>query len=126
MAYFLFTKALFEGRPIELFNEGHMQRDFTYIDDILQGITAALDHAFPCEVFNLGNHRAESLHTFVHILEKLTQKKADIRLLPMQEGDMEVTFADIAHSQEKLNFTPTTSLEEGLTHFVQWYHAYDE
>lgn len=124
MAYFLFTKALFEGKKIPLFNQGKMQRDFTFIDDIVQGALKALDHAFAFEIFNLGNCSPEPIDRFIHILEEATGKKAAFDLLPMQEGDMEVTFADIAHSREKLHFQPTTSLEIGLPQFVDWYRSF--
>lgn len=124
MAYFMFTKALLEGKSIPLFNFGKMKRDFTYIDDIVQGTLKALDLASPCEVFNLGNFRPEELSHFVHVLEEATGKKAILDLLPMQAGDMESTYADIEHSKKLLDFQPTTSLEVGIPQFVQWYRSY--
>jgi UDP-glucuronate 4-epimerase len=124
MAYFSFAKAIQEEKPIELFNHGKMQRDFTYIDDIVEGTIAAMDLESPCEVFNLGNHRPEELLTFVAILEKHLGKKAKVILSPMQKVDVLTTFADIDHSSKKLGFSPKTNLEIGLKKFVDWYLSY--
>jgi UDP-glucuronate 4-epimerase len=124
MAYFKFTKSILENQPIEIFNHGNMQRDFTYIDDIVDGTVASIDLEAPYEIFNLGNHKPEKLMTMVNILEKHLEKKADKILLPMQPGDVLSTYADIQHSQEKLNFHPQTSLNEGLKNFVDWYTRY--
>ncbi len=121
MAYFSFTKAILEGSPIELFNHGTMQRDFTYIDDIVAGTVAALDLEAPCEIFNLGNHRPEKLSRFVEILESLLGKKANTVLAPMQPGDVPITYADIERSTQLLGYHPQTSLEKGLSIFVEWY-----
>lgn len=124
MACFSFTKSLFEEKPLSLYNHGNMMRDFTYIDDIVEGTVAAIEKSFPFEVFNLGHNKPVSLTRFVQILEELTGKKADLNLLPMQPGDMLSTFADIDESQKKLNYNPKTSLETGLSHFVEWYRSY--
>lgn len=126
MAYFKFTQSILEEQPIEIFNYGHMQRDFTYIDDIIQGTVAAIDLEAPFEIFNLGNHKPEKLMTLVNILEKYLGKEAKKTLLPMQPGDVLSTYADIKHSQEKLNFHPKTSLEEGLEKFIKWYTHYHQ
>lgn len=124
MAYFSFTRAILKEEPIELFNHGKMQRDFTYIDDIVQGTAAAIDLGAPCEIFNLGNHQPVELSHFLKTLEKAIGKKAQKKLRPMQQGDVLATYADIEYSKKKLGFTPKTSLEEGLPLFVKWYKEY--
>lgn len=121
MAYFSFAKAILEGKPIEIFNEGNMLRDFTYIDDIISGTVAAIDLGSKRELFNLGNHKPVKLMEFVNILEKALGKEAKKKFLPMQPGDVLATYADIAYSTEKLGFSPRTSLEEGIEVFVRWY-----
>lgn len=129
MAAFIFTKAIIEGQPIQLFNKGQMKRDFTYIDDIVSGIVAALDHppqgeAVPHRVYNLGNHQTEELGHFVAILEESIGKKAIIEYAPMQKGDVVATFADIDASQRDLGYVPTTPISEGLPRFVEWYRSF--
>lgn len=124
MAYFLFTKAIFEGRPIKLFNEGKMLRDFTYIDDITDGIVAAIEKSAPYAVYNLGNSECETLETFIDVLEKAIGKKAERELLPMQAGDVKQTHADLSLSSKELGFSPQTSLQEGLPKFVNWYRKH--
>lgn len=121
MAYYSFTKDILENRPISLFNEGKMKRDFTFIDDIVEGIAAALDASYPCEVFNLGHNQPEELLTLVTLIEKSLGKKAITKFLPMQSGDVVSTFADIEKSKAMLHFTPKVSLEEGIDRFVQWF-----
>lgn len=121
MAYFSFTKAIIEGRPIDVFNHGNVKRDFTYIDDVIHGIVSALDLGASCEIFNLGNNRPVSVNDFISILEKLLGKTAQKRFLPMQAGDVVATCADLSHSSSCLGFVPKTSLEEGLRRFVEWY-----
>lgn len=128
MAYFSFTKAISQGKPINVFNHGHMQRDFTYVDDIVSGILAAVDYtnAHPAthELFNLGNNRSEPLEALIDAIELAVGKKAIRHLLPMQAADVEITYADIRYSQDKLEFTPKTSLQQGIPRFVDWYHDY--
>jgi UDP-glucuronate 4-epimerase len=124
MAYFLFTRAILEGRPIEIYNEGQMQRDFTYIDDIVAGTVAAIDHASPYALFNLGHHRPEELLHLIHLLEKELGRKAQKIFKPMQLGDVVSTYADIESSTTQLGFVPRVSLEEGVAHFVRWYKDY--
>lgn len=121
MAYYSFTEAIFAETPIEIFNFGKLKRDFTYIDDVIKGTAAAIDLEANCEVFNLGNHQPVELMEFINILEESIGKKAKIEFLPMQQGDVFETFADIAHSQEKLGYYPETSLREGIPKFVEWY-----
>ncbi len=124
MAYFSFTKAILEGKTIEIFNHGNMKRDFTYIDDIVDGIVAAIDKEGKCEVYNLGHHHPEDLPHMIALLEKELGKKANKILLPMQPGDVPSTYADITSSIQDLNFNPRTSLTEGIAQFVVWYKGY--
>jgi UDP-glucuronate 4-epimerase len=131
MAAYIFTKAIMAGTPIQLFNHGNMKRDFTYIDDIVDGILAVLQHvpqaagAAPAHaVYNLGNSRSELLLDFVGILEKLLGKTAHIALAPMQPGDVPESFADITASTRAFGFQPKVSIAEGLERFVAWYRAH--
>lgn len=124
MAYYSFTKAIFEGLPINVFNHGKMQRDFTYVDDIVSGIVSAIDRESKREVFNLGNSSPEELGQFIKIIEEKTGLKAQLNYLPMQPGDVEKTFADISHSQKVLGFVPQTNLDVGIGKFVDWYRNF--
>ena len=125
MAIYSFTKAISEGRAIDIYNQGNMQRDFTYIDDIINGTVASIDLSAPYEVFNLGNHRKENLTSLVEYIENSLGKKAKKNFLAMQIGDVEVTYADIEHSQEKLGYIPKTTLQDGIAKFVEWYTSYE-
>jgi UDP-glucuronate 4-epimerase len=128
MAAFLFTKAILAGEPIKVFNNGEMWRDFTYIDDIVSGLIAALTHVPgatpPHAVYNLGNHRSEKLTDFIATLERAVGKKAQMIFEPMQPGDVAKTFADIEASQRDLGFEPKTPISEGVPRFVEWYKNY--
>jgi len=142
MGYWLFTKAILEGRPIDLFNEGRMRRDFTYVDDVVEGIVRLLDRPaapepawsgeapdpatspWPYRVYNIGNHRPEELLHFVAVLEDCLGMKAERRLLPMQPGDVPATYADISRLQAAVGFAPSTPIEEGLRRFTTWYREY--
>jgi UDP-glucuronate 4-epimerase len=126
MAMWLFAEAMLKGQPIKVFNYGKMQRDFTYIDDIVQGVVGALmaPGLEVYEVINLGNHRAEELLTVIGILESELKVKAEQQLLPIQAGDVPATFADIARARAKLGFEPTTPIEVGIPRFIQWYFDY--
>jgi UDP-glucuronate 4-epimerase len=126
MALWLFTSAMLAGRPIKVFNYGDMRRDFTYIDDIVQGVVAALqvEGLETYELINLGNQRSEELPKVIGLLEQELQVKARQDLLPMQPGDVPATFADIARAREKLGFEPTTPIEVGVPRFVKWYLDY--
>lgn len=123
MAYYSFAEAIQKGKPIELFESpiGPMQRDFTYIDDIVAGTMAAIDLQAEDAIFNLGNHRPEAVSGLVTLLERYLGKKANVILKPMPPGDVPSTFADIELSRQKLGFEPKVSLEEGLKRFVDWY-----
>lgn len=124
MAYFSFTKAISEGRPIEIYNRGHMSRDFTYVDDIIDGIVAAIEQGNGCELFNLGNHHPQPLLHLIALIEKELGMKAQKILMPMQVGDVVYTYADISDSASKLGFIPKISLDEGIARFVRWYQEY--
>ncbi len=121
MATYSFTDAIDNGRPISLYNNGEMERDFTYIDDIVQGTLAAVDLEAPCEIFNLGGNQAYPVLELVSILEDLLGKKAIIELLPMQPGEVKATYADITKAKKRLGFSPQTPLKEGLTRWMAWY-----
>lgn len=126
MACYKFAKAIAEGRPIEVFNNGDMLRDFTYIDDIVQGTIEAIDSNFLCEVFNLGKGEFVQLGEAINLIEEYLGKKATIIYKPMQAGDVTSTCADITKSQELLGYNPKTSLTEGMTFFLDWLTEYLE
>jgi UDP-glucuronate 4-epimerase len=126
MAYWSFTQAMLAGKAIPVFNHGHMQRDFTFIDDIVAGVKAALftSGLAPYEVLNLGNHHSEKLMDMIETLGATLGVKPVMDLLPMQPGDVPATYADITRAEAKLGFRPTTSLAQGLPKFVTWYRQY--
>ncbi len=126
MALWLFTAAMLQGKPIKVFNYGRMQRDFSYIDDIIQGTMAALmvPDLAPYEIINLGNHRSEELTQVIALLEQELGVGAQKEMLPIQPGDVPATFADIRRAQEKLGFQPTTPIATGIPRFIQWYKEY--
>ena len=126
MSPFLFADAILNDKPIKVFNYGKMQRDFTYIDDIVQGVVAALmaPGLDRYEIINLGNHRAEELLKVISILESELKVKAIQDLLPIQPGDVPATYADIDLARAKLGFQPLTPIEVGIPRFVQWYFDY--
>lgn len=126
MAMWSFTRDILAGRPIAVFNHGEMFRDFTYVDDIVKGLDAALTAPGldPAEVFNLGNHRSEKLLDMIGTLEKALGKKAQLNLLPMQPGDVPATYADVGKAHAKLGFDPSTPISEGIPRFVEWYREY--
>ena len=126
MAYWLFTKAMQAGNPINVFNDGKMRRDFTYIDDIVLGIKAALftDGLEPYEIFNLGNNEPENLMDFIQVLADALGIKPQMNLMPMQPGDVPVTYADISKAQQNLGYAPATPISAGIPRFVEWYREY--
>ena len=142
MALFLFTKAILEDKPIDVYNFGKMKRDFTYVDDIVEGIVKLIpkipagnknwtglrpDPATsqaPYRLYNIGNNKPIELLRFIEVLEEKLKKKAIKNFLPLQEGDVEETFADITDLQNETGFTPSTSIEEGIEKFVNWYREY--
>jgi UDP-glucuronate 4-epimerase len=137
MAMWLFARAIFAGEPINVFGEGNMRRDFTYIDDIVTGVVACLDNPPPDDgeekaggsrgphrLYNIGNHRSEELTRMIDLLEQACGRKAERRLLEMQPGDVRDTYADISAIQRDLGFEPKTTIDEGIPRFVEWFRAY--
>ena len=130
MAAFIFTRKIIAGEPIPVFNRGDMHRDFTYIDDIVSGVLACLDRppvageGAPNRVYNLGNHRSETLTDFIAEIEKALGRKAKVELLAMQPGDVKETYADIEASRRDLGFEPKTAISEGVPRFISWYREF--
>ena len=136
MAYFSFTKKILAGEQIDVYNNGEMQRDFTYIDDIVEGITRIIDkipepqQSFattaiaPYQIYNIGNNQPVTLRRFITAIESACGKKAKENLLPMQPGDVPATYADIDELTADIGFRPETSIEDGILKFVNWYRAY--
>ena len=129
MAPMLFARAILAGEPIKVFNHGDMQRDFTYIDDIVNGVVRALDRPAtgkpPHALYNLGNHKPEKLTDFIAELEKALGRKAVMDMQPMQPGDVPTTYADIAASKHELGFNPRTPISEGIPRFIEWFRGYN-
>jgi UDP-glucuronate 4-epimerase len=123
MALFIFTRSILEGKPIEVFNNGNMRRNFTYIDDIVKGILLTLDNPVNYELYNIGNSAAENLMDFISAIEIELGKKAEKIFLPMQQGDVPATVADIEKIR-RLGFEPTTNIKDGIKKFVAWYREY--
>ena len=142
MAYFLFTKAILGGKPIKVFNHGNMKRDFTYIDDIVEGVVRVINMVpepsvawdrenpdpatswCPYRVYNIGNNQQEDLLRFIEVLEDCLGKKAEKEFLPMQDGDVPATYANMDDLRKDAGYKPATSIEEGLSRFVSWYKDY--
>ena len=126
MAMWLFTDAMLAGRPIKVFNKGDMQRDFTYVDDIIQGLRQAMsrDELGQYEIFNLGNHRSENLMDMIGILADTLGVEPQMDLLPMQPGDVRATYADTERAHDKLGFEPATPISVGIPRFIDWYRDY--
>lgn len=142
MALFLFTKNILAGKPIDVFNNGDMVRDFTYVSDIVNGVVQALDHPAtsnstwnsdepdcatsyaPYRIYNIGNNKPTQLMDYITTLEKALHKKADYHFLPMQLGDVPSTCADVSKLATDLQYQPSTTIEEGIINFVHWYRDY--
>ena len=138
MAYFIFTKKILAGEPIKVFNYGNMQRDFTYIDDIVEGILRVINHIptprdegaelfsskAPYALYNIGNNQPVQLIDFITTIEKCLGVEAKKELLPIQPGDVPVTYADVDRLYEAVGFKPSTPLDEGIAKFVQWYRDF--
>jgi len=125
MAMYIFADKISKGEPIQVFNNGKMKRDFTYIDDIVVGIRASIDKNYSCEVFNLGNHRSEELMHMIELIEKFIGKKANIDFHPMQPGDVPESFAEINKATKLLSFKPTTNIDDGIQNLIDWYKEYN-
>lgn len=126
MALFLFTDAILNDRPINVYNYGRMKRDFTYIDDIVEGTIAALEKPFAYEIFNLGNSDPIELMDFIGIIEEELGREAQKNMMPLQPGDVLETSADIGKSKDMLGFSPRTPIREGIKKFLAWYREYYE
>jgi len=124
MAYYLFTDKISKNKVISVFNNGKMKRDFTYIDDIINGIEKAIIKNYKCEIFNLGNNKNYSLMNLINIIEKKLGKKAKIKFYPKQLGDVKETYANISKSKKMLNYNPKTRLDQGIENFINWYTKY--
>jgi UDP-glucuronate 4-epimerase len=131
MAYWTFTRAILEGAPIRVFNNGAMRRDFTYVDDVVEGVIRVLDRpppaggaAAPHRLYNIGNNRPEELMRFIAVIEAAAGRKAVIEMAPMQPGDVPATYADIADLQRDTGFAPRTPIDTGIPLFVDWYKKY--
>jgi len=142
MALFLFTKAILQDQPIQVFNHGHMLRDFTYIDDIVEGVVRVIDRPAtpdpswrgsdpdpatsyaPYRIFNIGNSEPVELMRYIRAAEAALGKKAVMNMLPMQAGDVVETAADISRLEAAIDFRPRTNVEEGVKRFVEWYKDY--
>jgi UDP-glucuronate 4-epimerase len=142
MALFLFTRAMLAGQPIDVYNQGRMQRDFTYIDDIAEGVVRVADRVpvpnpawsgnapdpgtslAPFKIYNIGNHQPVELMYFIEVLEKCLGRQAEKRLLPIQAGDVPATYADVDDLMRDVGFQPATPIEEGIARFVTWYRGY--
>ena len=144
MSLFLFTQNILAGKPIDVFNNGHHRRDFTYIDDIVEGVIRILDHTAmkndhwssespdpgtsmaPYRLYNIGNNRPVELLRYIELLEKELGKKANLNMLPLQPGDVPDTYADVNDLINEVGYTPSTPIEEGIARFVEWYRDYYE
>lgn len=142
MALFLFTKAILEGKPINVFNHGKMKRDFTYIDDIIEGVTRITGRTptanpawdsnapdpsssvAPYKIYNIGNNNTVELARFIEVIEEQLGKKADKHYLPLQPGDVPMTYADVDDLIADVGFKPSTSIEVGIAKFIEWYRSY--
>jgi UDP-glucuronate 4-epimerase len=129
MSVFLFVKAIIEGKPIKVFNDGNMRRDFTYIDDIVDGVLKVTDRqtegsGIPYRLYNIGNNRSEPLMRFISVIESALGLTAKIEFEPMQAGDVPETYADIDRIRREFGFSPATSIDEGLPKFIRWYREF--
>ncbi|MER2602442.1 MAG: NAD-dependent epimerase/dehydratase family protein, partial [Candidatus Competibacter phosphatis] len=142
MALFLFTRAILAGEPIDVFNHGHHRRDFTYVDDIVEGVIRVLDRVAtpnpawssdtpdpatstaPYRLYNIGSNRPVELMRYIEVLEQCLGRVAIKNMLPMQAGDVPDTYADVDDLVEDVGYRPSTPVEEGVAHFVAWYREY--
>ncbi len=124
MAYYIFCDKISKGEPIDIYNNGNLKRDFTYIDDIIEGTKAAINKNNECELFNLGNNKPENIMEIIRLIEKCTGKNAIINYKDMQPGDVTRTYANIDYSRKNLGYKPKISISEGIPKFVDWYLNY--
>jgi len=124
MSPMLFAQAIVQGKPIQVFNHGDMQRDFTYIDDVVEGTLRVLDRPAPYAIYNIGNHQPVSLLDYIAALERAFGKKAKLEMNPMQPGDVKATYADTTALRQAVGFAPSTPLETGLARFAEWFRQY--
>jgi len=124
MAYYIFCDKISKGKPIDIYNHGNLKRDFTYIDDIINGTKSAIDRNYECEVFNLGNNKSENIMDIIRLIEKNIGKNAIINFKDMEPGDVAQTYANIDYSRKKLGYKPKISITEGVPKFVEWYIDY--
>ncbi len=126
MAIYIFSDKISKGKSISVFNHGDMLRDFTYIDDIIDGLVSSLKKNYKCEIFNLGNNKSEKLMDVINIIETSFGKVAEIQFKDMREGDIQKTFADISHSKKMLGYNPSVKIQKGIPKFIEWYKNYQE
>ena len=124
MAYFIFTKKILNNDLIEIYDNGRVERDFTYIEDIIKGIRSSIDKNFQNEIFNLGNSKREKVIDLINIIEQRLGKKARIKLMPIKPGDVKVTNANIKKSKKMLGYNPKVNIKEGINRFIDWYLEY--
>jgi UDP-glucuronate 4-epimerase len=124
MSVMLFARAMMEGKPIAVFNSGDMQRDFTYVDDIVEGTLRVLDRPAPYAIYNIGNHQPVALLAYIAALEKALGRKAKLEMKPMQPGDVKATYADTSALRRAVGFAPSTPLDQGLARFAEWFKSY--
>ena len=142
MALFKFTRGILAGEPIEVYNEGRMVRDFTYIDDVVEGVVRVVDRiaepdpewsgidpdparsAAPYRIYNIGNNQPVELLSYISAIEKALGKRAEMKLMPMQPGDVPSTMADVSELEAAVGFRPRTRVEEGVSRFVSWYREF--
>ena len=124
MAYFTFTKKILDNELIEIYDNGEVERDFTYIDDIVTGVRSSISKNFQNEIFNLGNSNREKVIDLIRIIEQRLGKKAKIKLMPIKPGDVKITNADIKKANKMLGFNPKTKIKQGVNRFIDWYLEY--
>lgn len=126
MAMYIFANRIIKKQKITVFNHGKMKRDFTFIDDIVNGVESAIKKNYPCEIFNIGNNKSISLMYLIQLIEEGLEMKANINFRDIQKGDVENTLANVNYSKLKLDYNPKTSIEDGIRHFIKWFKLYNK
>ena len=126
MAMYIFADKISKGEPIDVFNHGEMQRDFTYIDDIINGLIGSIEKNYFCEIFNLGNSHTENLMDMIKLIEKAIGKKAKVQFKEIQLGDVKKTFSDIKYTKQKIDYNPKIRIDEGIPEFINWFKDYNK